>query len=461
MNANLETTLARSSRQTKGKSGVSDRYGNNLAGASVNAASLYDKAIFVFNIFCGDPISLLNEALEDSPNFAMAMIAKAHLFLLATEPESNAIARRILHRLKTMPCSEREQSHLNILDLATGGNWTNAAIAADHHNTCYPHDLLAVQSGHMIDFFRGNARNLRDRIHRVLHAWSPNQPGYSILLGMQAFGLEECGDYARAEDVGRQAIETEPADSWAHHAVTHVLEMQGRYQDGLTWMQSREPHWAAEGNFFQVHNWWHRALFHLESGDADAALALYDKPIRGGKSDLAVDMIDASALLWRLHLTGVDVGNRWEELSCAWDEHADGELYAFNDWHAAMAYLGAGQMDKVIRILDAMSRHTVTNENTRWAQDTGRALIKGFQAFFVGNHEQAIEQLHSARYIANSFGGSHAQRDIIDWTLTEAAIRNGKRELAVLFANERFALKPHSPVNKLFLNRANGVPTSL
>ncbi len=65
-----------------------------------------------------------------------------------------------------------------------------------------------------------------------------------------------------------------------------------------------------------------------------------------------------------------------------------------------------------------------------------------------------MEHLHGARYIANSFGGSHAQRDLIDWTLTETALRAGRKDLAEAFANERLGLKPHSEINRRFLYRA-------
>ena len=48
---------------------------------------------------------------------------------------------------------------------------------------------------------------------------------------------------------------------------------------------------------------------------------------------------------------------------------------------------------------------------------------------------------------------SHAQRDIIDWTLTEAALRAGRADWATAFAHERAALKPHSAVNREFVRR--------
>ena len=135
-----------------------------------------------------------------------------------------------------------------------------------------------------MDFFRGNAHDLRDRIARVLPAWSSDVPGHGVVMGMYAFGLEECGEYGRAEDMGRAAIDAEPRDAWAHHAVAHVMEMQGRAQDGIGWMLAREPHWSGDDNFFKVHNWWHKALFHLDIGQTQEALKLYDGPVRGSRS---------------------------------------------------------------------------------------------------------------------------------------------------------------------------------
>ena len=80
--------------------------------------------------------------------------------------------------------------------------------------------------------------------------------------------------------------------------------------------------------------------------------------------------------------------------------------------------------------------------------------MAGFAAFWRGDHEVAVQHLHRARAIANSFGGSHAQRDVIDWTLTEAALRARRFDLAEALAHERLALRPHSPVNRGFLRRA-------
>jgi tetratricopeptide (TPR) repeat protein len=421
---------------------ITDEQGNILTGATPEAAMLLDEALGAFNIYRGDPFTLLDRAAQVAPGFPMALLAKAW-----------REAAGLLVRAKVLPLNPREASLAAAMESLLAGEWTAAARALEHHSMVHPRDLLALQAGHLLDFFCANARTLRDRIARALPHWSRQMPGHGVLLGMHAFGLEECGDYARAEETGRRALDLDPADCWAHHAVAHVMEMQGRAHDGIGWMIAREAHWAGDDNFFKGHNWWHRALFHLDLGQAEEALALYDGPIREGRSMVAMDMIDASALLWRLHLCGHDVAGRWQELASAWDNHADGRTYPFNDWHAVMAYLGAGRYEAVARLIAAWRREPTTQAE-KWGRAHALPLVEGFAAFWRGDHDTACALLHGARSIAFAFGGSNAQRDIIDWTLAEAAMRGGHDKLAEALAQERLAMKPHSPRARTFLARA-------
>jgi hypothetical protein len=432
-----------------------DLQGNRLSGATPGAVDLFDRAVREFNLYRGDPLATLDQALAAAPGFVMALLLKAHILALATEPAATAQAATLAGRARGLPMDEREASHLAALDRLVRGEWVAAAVALDHHGARHPRDLVALQVGHLLDFYRANARDLRDRVARALPQWSPAVPGHSVVLGMHAFGLEETGDYPRAEAAGRQALDAEPLDCWAHHAVAHVMEMQGRAQDGIGWMLAREAHWSGDDNFFKIHNWWHRALFHLDLGQLDEVLRLYDGPVRGSRSAVALDLVDASALLWRLHLGGHPVGDRWGEVAQAWDQHADGRLYPFNDWHAVMAYLGAGRPGDVERVTAALERAAAgPGDAAAWAGAVGLPLVRGFAAFWRGAYAECAERLHAARFIVNQFGGSHAQRDVIDWTLTEAALRGGLDDLARALAHERLALKPHSPVNRAFLARA-------
>ncbi|MDG4650385.1 tetratricopeptide repeat protein [Roseibacterium sp. SDUM158017] len=428
---------------------IHDAQSNPLAGATPAARDLFDAGCEAFATYSGDPVSLFDAAAAEAPDCLMIHLARAWCFTLATEPEAAAAARASLAEVAHLAADDRTAGHLAGLQAALAGNWTEAARAMEHHSLRFPRDLIALQAGHLLDFLRADARTLRDRIARALPHWD-RVPGHSLVLGMHAFGLEETGAYARAEEIGRAAVEANPSDCWAHHAVAHVMEMEGRAADGLAWITSREAHWAQESNFLKVHNWWHRALCHIELGEPQAALALYDGPIQQGGA--AMDLVDASALLWRLDLMGVDVGDRFGALSTRWEALSDGQLYPFNDLHAAMSHLGAGREAEVERLLARMASAN-GSETADWVLRTGRPLIEGFRAFRRGDHASAAERLWSARHIVNVFGGSHAQRDVIDWTLTEAALRGGLSDMADALVAERRALRPHSPVNLAFRDR--------
>jgi tetratricopeptide (TPR) repeat protein len=435
---------------------IIDQQGNPLIGATPEAARLYAQAVESFSLYRGDPAAFATRAIEAAPQFAMARVFLAWLGLVATEPGAATAARTVIAELETLPRDARVDAHLAALKLVAASRWTDAALLLERYSSAHPTDFLALHVGHLLDFLRADARSLRDRIARALPQWSPQLPGHAQLLGMHAFGLEECADYARAEDAGRRAIALQPLDAWAHHAVAHVMEMQGRAEDGIGWMIAREACWGAADNFFKVHNWWHRALFHLDLGQFEEALALYDGPVREARSRVAYDMIDAAALLWRMQLLGVEVGDRWNELAEAWDGVADGRTYAFNDWHAVMAWLGAGRERDVQRALQAC-RATAAggSENSRWAAAIGLPLIEGFIAFWQRDYATATDRLHAVRHFAYAFGGSNAQRDIIDWTLAESALRGGQGALARALAQERLALKPHSLPGRGMLARAS------
>lgn len=432
---------------------IRDRQGNPLAHATPEARDHFDAGCEAFALYSGDPVGAFDAAIAAAPDCAMAHLARAWCFTLATEPEAAEAARGMLAALAPRTMDDRAAGHRAALTAALAGEWTLAARRLERHSLAFPRDLIALQAGHLIDFLRADARTLRDRIARALPHWR-GVPGQSLILGMHAFGLEETGDHARAEATGRAAVEADPRDCWAHHAVAHVMEMQGRPAEGLAWIMGREGHWAAEENFFKVHNWWHRALCHIELDQPDQALALFDGPVGGGAT--AQDLIDAAALLWRLDLMGIDVGRRWDAVSDAWGAHDDGRLYPFNDMHAALAHLGAGREDRVAALLARMDG-AAGSETAGWIARIARPLVEGMRDFRAGRHAAAAEKLWSGRHIANAFGGSHAQRDLIDWTLAEAALRGGLAEMAEGLAHERLALRPHSPVNARLLGRARGL----
>ena len=110
-------------------------------------------------------------------------------------------------------------------------------------------------------------------------------------------------------------------------------------------------HWRAarrsrsERNGFAGHLGWHEALFALEGLDIGTALRVFDSYLDPARLEITLQRVDAASLLWRLHLLDADVGDRWQALVAGWrlDEAAAGRS-VFNDVHATMALVGAGEM---------------------------------------------------------------------------------------------------------------------
>ncbi|MEP9387889.1 tetratricopeptide repeat protein [Mesorhizobium sp. KR9-304] len=431
-----------------------DSLGLTLSGADIAGAAHYAKALHELQCFIGDPVATIDAAIAGSPDFVMAHVFKGYLYGLSTDHEATPIVKACHEAAARLPATGRERGHVAALGFLAEGRWHEAGRVLEDVSIDEPRDALGLLAGHQIDFFTGNSRMLRDRIARAMPAWSEGMAGYHATLAMQAFGFEEMGDYARAEMLGRRAIESEPRDGWAQHAVAHVMEMQCRQRDGIAWMRHNTDDWAGD-SFLQVHNWWHLALFHYELGETDEALALFDAPIYGKHSTLALNMLDASALLWRLHLRGVDVGDRWAALAANWAPKAKDGNYAFNDAHAMMAFVGAG-LDESARLLLEAQRHAMagSGDNAGFTRDVGHPLTLAIKAFGDGDYAETVALLRPIRSIAYRFGGSHAQRDVIDLTLIEAAFRAGDTALAGALSAERAAARPDSPLSQFFMRRA-------
>ena len=431
-----------------------DSLGLDITGATPAALEHYERALHELQCFIGDPVGSVDKAIAASPGFVMAHVLKGYLYGLATEREASAVAAAAHGAALPLGGTAREKAHVAALGRLAQGRWHQASTLLEDITIEHPHDGLALQTGHQIDFFTGDARMLRDRVARALPSWSGAMPGYHAMLGMHAFGLEEMGDYSRAERVGRSAVEIEPRDGWAQHAVAHVMEMQSRQQDGIAWMRANPDAWTKE-SFLQVHNWWHLALFHFDLGQVDEVLKLYDGPIYGTPSTVALNMVDASAILWRLYLGGVDVGDRWTAIAANWAPMAGAGNYAFNDAHAMMAFVGAGLAGPAATLIETQrAAMQADDDNAAFTRDVGHPVTLAIQAFGDGNYRETVRLLRPIRAIAHRFGGSHAQRDVLDLTLIEAALRAGDTALSRALAAERFDTRPTSPLSLLFVNRA-------
>ena len=414
----------------------------------------HERALWHFVSFYGDPMAAFDATIAADPGWGLARIAKAVFILTLTEPGMVPLARALLAQAQPLMASAptHEQAHFAAAQAALDGRWRDACSRWDALLNAHPRDLLALAAAHLFDFYRGDARNLRARVARVLPEWPADHPLQPYVQGMHAFGLEECNLYAQAEAAGREALAREPRNPWAIHAVAHVMEMQGRHEEGAAWLQDRAVDWA-EDNGLAVHLWWHLALFRLETLDTAAALALFDARMAGAAAVVNLQWLDGAALLWRVQLLGGDVGRRWQALAAAWDDPvAHAGYYAFNDVHALLALLGSGDRVRAAALVDA-SAGRANADNREMAREVGLPLMHGLMAYARGDAAQACQLLYPLRTVAHHFGGSHAQRDLIDQTLLAAAARTADVALGRALLNERHLAKPDTPLTAHWADR--------
>jgi tetratricopeptide (TPR) repeat protein len=270
---------------------------------------------------------------------------------------------------------------------------------------------------------------------------------------MYAFGLEEQGRYRRSEKIAQHALEVNPFDCWARHALVHVMEMESRYQEGISFLEGSEQYWSYPENVFAGHLWWHMALFYIDVGDLDLAVTIYDNEIMPRLSLFQTKLVDGASLLWRLSLSGVNILDRWNQIVEWYEESNEQGFYAFNDMHAMLAYVGAGKntrADELIR--EVVKAAEGVNSNARMEKLVGFPVILGIKAFGNGDYSNCIKELNAVRHCSHLFGGSHAQRDILWRTLIQAALLSGKESLLRELLNERLQLKPNC---KYYMNLLN------
>jgi tetratricopeptide (TPR) repeat protein len=430
---------------------VNDARGVPVSGGSAKSLDVYEQALRALNSYRGDPVAIIDQVLAGDPDFTMGHVLRAQVQITMWERSVLPGVQAVIARLDELHgrMNDRERRHARALKRWAAGDWEGHRAELDRLLAVWPRDLLALQVGHVADFFHGDRDNLRGRVARALPAWNRGDEGYGFLLGMQAFGLEECGAYGEAEEAGRRAQELEADDCWAQHALAHVMEMQARQEEGIAFMAERKAHWAQEDNGFAFHNWWHTALYNLDQGRPERALEIYDQGVRPQPSEIRLMMLDAAALLWRMHLRRLDTGQRWEELADCFQQGDENGFYAFNDMHAMTAFVAAGRTAAAAGLLKAVEASAAeSGTNGPMAREAGLPIVRAIEAFGREKYAEVVNLLMPVRYRANVFGGSHAQRDIVHRTLLEAALRAGDKPLARALAEERVALKPHCPFSR-------------
>eukprot|EP00026_Physarum_polycephalum_P006984 Phypoly_transcript_07037.p1 GENE.Phypoly_transcript_07037~~Phypoly_transcript_07037.p1 ORF type:complete len:490 (+),score=73.23 Phypoly_transcript_07037:64-1533(+) len=365
---------------------------------------------------------------------------------------------------KDNPKNEREEAHFKVVlavyneqlqyetetiasvleyasDIDLGEN--EVAVMLEEIVEKFPNDIFTLKLAHIHYFNLGDSQAMLraakkatiDRSHRFHH----------YLLGMLAFAYVECGHVEEAERLGREATQLAPSqrDPWAHHAVAHCMEITGRLDDGIKWMEGHSKLWDDCCSFMYTHNWWHTALFYLDRGASETVLDLYEKRVWGICKENAQDQLGAASLLWRLNLRNVDVAERWNDVADHVAPHIKEHIQPFIDLHYVYALAKAGKDEKVSDMLLSLEE---TARYARKQKEVALPLAKAVVSHAKGDFNSAYEVMGTIYPRIKEIGGSNAQLDMFEQTYIDVLYKSGKVASAKSLLSERVKTRPNTPV---------------
>jgi tetratricopeptide (TPR) repeat protein len=409
-----------------------DARGLPVSTTSAEAATAYDHLIVGYLTQRADTPARLTALLEADPDFALGHCMQGYFAMLAYKQASVPTAVQAARTAQSLAASAtpRERSHIAALAAWAEGELDRTIALWESILRTHPLDAVAFRLAHFANFWLGRPQDMLSSVERVMPAWSEEIPNYATILACHCFAHEEAGNYLAAEPSGRRAIELDPADLWAAHAVAHVMEMQGRRSEGIEWLTMLAPNWEGSHNL-QHHLWWHLALFKLEYGDYAGVLELYDTrfrnlaaPLTVAAPDVYIDVQNAASMLFRLQRLDVDVGNRWEELADKAEARIGDCLSAFTLPHWLMALTATGRTAAAQRMIEAIrafanGRGTVS----RIVRDYALPIAEAQLAYAGGRYSDAVALMRPAIGGMYRLGGSHAQQDVLEQFFVDAALK--------------------------------------
>lgn len=324
----------------------------------------------------------------------------------------------------------RERGYVKALEYCLDGQPELAIHCYEQILQDHPTDLLALSLAQGELFWLGQMPRAEKLSASVFSQWSAELTAYPDYLAIRSFDLEEVGEFAQAENFGRESVALRADNIWGAHAVAHVLLMQNRVQEGLGWLDDLSEHWEA-ANQLKFHLWWHQCLFHLEEHNHPAALSIYDQwlrnpeqPLTQALPDFYLDLQNGASLLWRLETAGVDVGDRWQAIADAVMPGYRDMTNPFTSAHIAIILQASGRQSEFDELLDCMRQFIASNDNAlAQGYENALATAKACRSHRQGNHAEVLELLMPRQSTLVHMGGSHAQQEVFFQMMFDSARR--------------------------------------
>ena len=411
---------------------MKDRYGNRLTTTSPAARDAYIDAVDIFLAAGPGTVAAFEKAIDLDDGFALghAGLARAH--------QSFGHGTRALPAIEAAEArldgaTPREASHVAMLGLAIRGRSEKARLAAMAHAAEWPRDAIIVGTLMGVFSLLGfSGRPGRETENLSLtEGLAPHFGDDWWFLSQLAFAQLESGLLDAARPNIDRALELHPRNANAAHYRAHLYYEVGETAEGLSFLTD----WMSDYDrtaLMHCHNAWHIALWALATGDEAGMWARVDEDLRPGVSvspSLNI-LTDLAALYARAEWAGISVApDRWREISDFANRSFPTPGLQFADLHAAVAHAMAGNgeaLEKLVR--DAAGP----------AADIVRPAAEAFAAMARSDWSGALAHLTPVMAQHARFGGSRAQRDLIEYATATSLLRLGKGdEAARLMAMHR------------------------
>ncbi|HME17072.1 MAG TPA: FAD/NAD(P)-binding protein [Mycobacterium sp.] len=236
-------------------------------------------------------------------------------------------------------------------------------------------------------------------------------------LGLRAYGRTEQGLWYDAADLADAALELDPGNGNAAHALTHVHYETDAHGAGLKWLTDWIPGDGATQRYVP-HFQWHAALHELAMGDAAAAARRYNAFLAPPQSKGVRCLVDAGSLAWRARLhpdwvTPPDPMLLLAEVgSLAYVPQTP-----FIAFHALLV-LAAANDPAAIRAINVPGA-------TDAQAETLRLIGEGLIALTAGEPRAALDYLLESLAGLPSIGGSRVQQEVVLETALAAMLQLG------------------------------------
>ena len=417
-----------------------DRFGQGITSQSARAVELYDDA--VERMFALQPGggTLIDEALDLDPTFALGHCAKARA--LAGKGD-NAQARDYAARGRDLAANlpERERRHAQIICLVFHGESMAALDAVRQHAAAYPRDAvpLSFALGVYGLFGFGGFKDFRERqvelLETVAHAYGQDDWWF---LASYGWALVEA---ARSDDgipMLDRALALRPDNANAAHGRVHGYYEQGAAEEGEAFIEAWLPGYD-RGAILHAHLAWHQALFALQRGDVERARGVYKDRIRPAVSQTLpmFTVIDCASFLLRASLAGCDLeAQQWAEVLRLVEERFSKPGIPFVNTHLAMVYGGVGDPEAMTNLEQGVA--ALLDEGKQPSGGVVADLCSGIAAYCGGRYQDAALLIRRTLPDLARLGGSNAQRDVYIDLAVSACVRAGDFEAAREVAKQRW-----------------------